>query len=608
MCGIVGASAQRSITQLLLNGLKKMEYRGYDSAGIAVINHQNELKRLRAVGKVRELEAILLADPLEANIGIAHTRWATHGIPCEKNAHPFISRDNRFVLVHNGIIENHRILRERLLKKGYQFGSDTDTETVVHLVDYHYRQSKNLISAIRSAVNELKGAYALGIFCMDFPDRVIGVRQGAPLVVGIGHHENFLASDPLALLSVTQQFIYLEDGDIADISNHTIQIYDQHNQLVQREKHILSMSPDVTERGEYRHYMKKEIMEQPNAVTACLEGRIAKDQIMPAIFGPAAEKLFQAVEHVQLIACGTSYHAAMTARYWIESLAGIPCSVEVASEFRYRNPVISKNSLFVTLSQSGETADTLAALRLAKKMRYLSTLAICNVPNSTLMRETDLHFLTHAGVEIGVASTKSFTTQLAGLFLLTMALRQGPQDQVFISALSNLPTLIQTVLQQDQAIADWAKFLMNKQHALFLGRGVLYPIALEGALKMKELSYIHAEAYPSGELKHGPLALVDNTMPLITMVPNDALIEKNLSNLQEVRARGGKLFILTDQTHLFEEAIFSGSQIIKMPPIHSALVPILYSIPLQLLAYHVAVLKGTDVDQPRNLAKSVTVE
>lgn len=612
MCGIVGAVAKRPVAKMLLDGLKKLEYRGYDSAGVAVVDSEHQLKRLRVAGKVRELETAMHPHPFQGHTGIAHTRWATHGAPSEKNAHPFISHDE-FALVHNGIIENHSELRDQLLRDGYQFHSETDTEVAVHLIHRNFLESKDLLAAVRQATNELKGAYALGIISKKHPGRMIAVRQGSPLVIGKGQGENFLASDPLALLSLTQDFIYLEDNELADISLEGIHIYDKEQNQVQRNHHTLSIQSDAAERGEYRHFMKKEIMEQPEAIAACLEGRIANDHVLPAIFGPTADAIFPKVKHVHLIACGTSYHAAMVARYWIESLAKIPCTVEVASEFRYRDIAPSPQSLFVTLSQSGETADTMAALRLAKKMDYLSTLAICNVPGSTMMRETELHFLTRAGIEIGVASTKAFVTQLTALFILALTLRRvhtaGDElEKTLVEQLEHLPGLIQKVLQQDAAVATWAKAFTNKEHAIFIGRGTLYPIALEGALKMKEISYIHAEGYPSGELKHGPLALVDTNMPVITTVPGDALLEKNLSNLQEVRARGGKLYVLTDQVHMFHQDAFADAHIIAMPSIHPLLAPILYTIPLQLLAYHVAVLKGTDVDQPRNLAKSVTVE
>lgn len=611
MCGIVGAVSKNAVSSQLINGLKKLEYRGYDSAGIAVIDHKNQITRLRLAGKVRELEGALSSHPIDGHTGIAHTRWATHGIPSEINAHPFTSHDI-FALVHNGIIENHSAIRKQLIAEGYQFLSDTDSEVVVHLIHKFYLQHKELIAAIRAATNELKGAYALGIICSDQPDHCIAVRQGSPLVIGKGQGENFIASDPLALLSITNHFIYLEDNDIADITANTINIYDKTQTLIHREQHTLKIAPNSTERGKYRHYMKKEIMEQANAVNACLDGRIAKGHLLPAIFGPNSDELFAKVEHVQFVACGTSYHSALVARYWIEALANMPCSVEVASEFRYRKIAKPDNSLFVVLSQSGETADTLAALRLAKQMGYLSTLAICNAPGSTMMRETDLHFLTHAGIEIGVASTKAFITQLVGLFLLALSLSKKScpdalRDEL-THTLGTLPEYIELTLQKDAAIAHWAKSFMHKHDALFLGRGMLYPIALEGALKMKEISYIHAEAYPAGELKHGPLALVDNQMPVITMAPSNYLLEKNLSNLQEVHSRGGKLFIFSDSATPFKDPAFSEAQIITIPPINPILAPIIYTLPLQLLAYHVAVLKGTDVDQPRNLAKSVTVE
>lgn len=613
MCGIVGAAANRPVAKLLIDGLKKLEYRGYDSAGIALIDEQDQLKRIRVVGKVRELENALEQHPFDGYVGIAHTRWATHGAPSEKNAHPFISHDE-FALVHNGIIENHSALRDQLQHDGYDFNSETDTEVVVHLIHKHYKRTNDLLLAIRAAVGELKGAYALGIISKLFPNRIIAVRQGSPLVIGIGKNENFVASDPLALLSLTQQFIYLEDNDLADITVDQIKIYDINQNLIQRQQNTLSITYDSIERGPYRHFMKKEIMEQPEAIASCLEGRVAEDHVLPAIFGHKADGVFSQVEHVQFVACGTSYHAAMVARYWVEALAHIPCSVEVASEFRYRDIAPSKNSLFVTLSQSGETADTLAALRLAKKMNYLSTLAICNVPGSTMTREADLQFLTRAGIEIGVASTKAFVTQLVSLFLLVISLRQkrNMDDTIIkelVRELRHVPALVETALQQDNAIANWATHFTKKEHAIFIGRGMLYPIALEGALKMKEISYIHAEGYPSGELKHGPLALVDNNMPVISTVPGGSdIFEKTLSNLQEVRARGGKLYVLTDQEKVFARNEFSDTNVIAMPVIHPMLAPILYTIPLQLLAYHVAVLKGTDVDQPRNLAKSVTVE
>jgi glucosamine--fructose-6-phosphate aminotransferase (isomerizing) len=610
MCGIVGAVAERNVEKILIEGLKRLEYRGYDSAGLAVIDIGKELQRVRAKGKVRELELALGKTSVRGSSGIAHTRWATHGAPSEHNAHPLISTDE-IAIVHNGIIENHDSLREKLIALGYQFTSETDTETVVHLLHYHYKQSQDLLTATQATVKELEGAYALGILSKREPDRLIAVRHGSPLVIGKGIGENFIASDPLALLPVIQQFIYLEDNDIADLSRGAIVIYAD-GIPVERKLHTLEMNNDMVDRGEYRHYMSKEIAEQSHAISACLDGRLSKTSVLDSAFGLPAKALFQKTKHIQLIACGTSYHAAQVARYWIEALAGIPCSVEVASEFRYRKTVVQADSLFVCLSQSGETADTLAALRLAKKIGYLATLAICNVPESSLVREADLSFMTRAGTEIGVASTKAFTTQLCALLMLTLSLgRQHGLSEAteahLVTELLGLPKVIGTVLKLDAAIAQLATRFSDKQHALFLGRGSLYPIALEGALKLKEISYIHAEGYPAGELKHGPLALVDKNMPVIAVAPHDDLLEKIKSNLHEVRARGGELYVFTDNVKGVGENTV-GTHIIEMPHVDPILAPIVYTIPLQLLSYHVAVLKGTDVDQPRNLAKSVTVE
>lgn len=611
MCGIVGAIAERNIEKVLLEGLKRLEYRGYDSAGLAVLNTNQQVDRLRTQGKVRELENLLNKSPLRGNSGIAHTRWATHGEPSEQNAHPLTSHDE-FALVHNGIIENHDALRKMLLEKGYQFSSETDSETVVHLLHYHYQQTQNLLTATLETVKQLEGAYALGIVSTHQPERLIAVRHGSPLVIGQGIGENFFGSDTLALTHVARQFYYLEDGDIADLTRHSIDIYTTDGQRVERKLHISDATYDTMDRGEHRHFMGKEIAEQARAVTASLEGRLGKDHILDAAFGLQAKTLFSQVEHVQLVACGTSYHAAMVARYWIEAIAGLPCSVEVASEFRYRKNVVPKNSLFVTLSQSGETADTLAALRLAKKIGYLSTLAICNVPESSLVRESDLNFMTRAGVEIGVASTKAFTTQLTALLMLTIAIgRQhdlSPETEShLVKQLQQLPKIIEHTLKLNKLIEHLAEQFVDKEHALFLGRGALYPIALEGALKLKEISYIHAEGYPAGELKHGPLALVDKYMPVIAVAPNNDLLEKIKSNLHEVRARGGVLYVFTDNTTgVIENA--AGLHVIEMPVVDPVIAPIAYTVPLQMLAYHVAVLKGTDVDQPRNLAKSVTVE
>jgi glucosamine--fructose-6-phosphate aminotransferase (isomerizing) len=610
MCGIVGAVAERNIETILLDGLKRLEYRGYDSAGIAIINVDKELDRVRSVGKVKALEEALKKSKLTGKTGIAHTRWATHGAPSERNAHPLISA-NEIALVHNGIIENHDNLRKRLISEGYEFTSDTDTETVVHLLHYHLTKLGDLLKATQATMAELQGAYALGIVSSRHPERMIAVRHGSPLVIGLGVGENYIASDPLALLSLTSEFIYLEDNDIAIITANKVQILAE-DKFVQRKMHKLEIKNDVSDRGEHRHFMMKEIAEQPQAIAANLEGRLSHNQILESAFGLKAKAIFDEVKHVQLVACGTSFHAAQVARYWLESIAGIPCAVEVASEFRYRKPVVQADTLFVCLSQSGETADTLAALRLAKKIGFKSTLAICNVSESSLVREADLHFMTRAGAEIGVASTKAFTTQLTSLLMLTLALGHKHQlnsemEAHLVAQLHALPQLIEATLALNPVIAKLAIKFADKHHALFLGRGALYPVALEGALKLKEISYIHAEGYPAGELKHGPLALVDKNMPVIAIAPNDDLLEKIKSNLHEVRARGGELFVFTDSTQDVGENS-AVNHVIEMPQVDTILAPIVYTIPLQLLAYHVAVLKGTDVDQPRNLAKSVTVE
>lgn len=609
MCGIVGAIAERNIERILVDGLKRLEYRGYDSAGLAIIDPEKHIQRLRKQGKVRELETLLNQSMVRGHSGIAHTRWATHGAPSEHNAHPLMSH-NEFVLVHNGIIENHEALKSFLMTKGYAFQSETDSETIVHLLHYHFKQTDDFLTATQRTILELKGAYALGILSIHHPDHLIAVRHGSPLVLGKGIGENFFASDPLALLPVTKEFTYLEEGDIASISRHSIDIYAANGERVERKIHQLDLNADITEKGEYRHYMSKEIFEQPQSMVTHLEGRLTQETLLDNSFGIPAKTVFQQTKHIQLVACGTSYHAAMVARYWIEALAGIPCSVEVASEFRYRKTVVQPNSLFVTLSQSGETADTLAALRSAKKNGYLSTLAICNVLESSLIRESALHFMMRAGVEIGVASTKAFTTQLSALLMLTLALGREHQlskemETHIVGHLRTLPGLMKKTLDTiHPAIVKLATDFVDKEHALFLGRGALYPIALEGALKLKEISYIHAEAYPAGELKHGPLALIDKDMPVIAIAPNDELLEKLKSNLQEVRARGGELYVFTDSVKTSDPGI----HIIEMPVVDPLLAPIIYTLPLQLLAYHVAVLKGTDIDQPRNLAKSVTVE
>ncbi|MDR3478144.1 MAG: glutamine--fructose-6-phosphate transaminase (isomerizing) [Gammaproteobacteria bacterium] len=610
MCGIVGAVAERNIENTLLEGLKRLEYRGYDSAGIAIINVDNALERVRSVGKVKALETALKQSKLTGKTGIAHTRWATHGAPSERNAHPLISA-NEIALVHNGIIENHDSLRTRLMAEGYEFTSDTDTETVVHLLHLHFSRLGDLLEATRATIAELQGAYALGIVSSRHPERLIAVRHGSPLVIGLGIGENYIASDPLALLSLTSEFIYLEDNDIAVITQKDVQI-SVDGKTVQRKIHKLEIKNDISDRGEHRHFMMKEIAEQPQAIAANLDGRLGTKHILESAFGLKAKNIFDEIKHVQFVACGTSYHAAQVARYWLEGIAGIPCAVEVASEFRYRKTVVQPNTLFVCLSQSGETADTLAALRLAKKIGYASTLAICNVAESSLVREADLHFMTRAGAEIGVASTKAFTTQLTSLLMLTLALGHKHQisaeiEEHLVTQLHALPQIAAATLALDPLIAKLAIKFADKHHALFLGRGALYPVALEGALKLKEISYIHAEGYPAGELKHGPLALVDKNMPVIAIAPNDDLLEKIKSNLHEVRARGGELFVFTDSTREVGENS-AVNHVIEMPHIDPILAPIIYTIPLQLLAYHVAVLKGTDVDQPRNLAKSVTVE
>lgn len=613
MCGIVGAVAERHVEKILIEGLKRLEYRGYDSAGITMLDGLGNLNRLRVLGKVSELEKGL-SDPAKAsalrgNTGIAHTRWATHGAPSERNAHPFISHDE-ISLVHNGIIENHEALRQLLQAEGYNFTSDTDSEVIVHYIHYQYKQTQDLLKAVQKAIQGLEGAYALALVSRQCPGRVIAVRHGSPLVVGKGIGENFVASDVLALLPVAQEFIYLEDRDLVDLSCDAVRIYDAKGKVVERKLNLLDGHYDMVDRGEYRHYMRKEIAEQAQAVSTCLEGRVGPTQLSEAAFGLALQNKLSEIKAVQLVACGTSYHAALVGKYWIEALTGIPASVEIASEFRYRKPVVLPQTLFITLSQSGETADTLAALRLAKKMKYLDTLAICNVPESTLTREADHVFLMRAGMEIGVASTKAFTTQLLALLLFTLALGKSrplapEQDSSIYTALQILPQLLNQVSGRDEQIVHLAHRFIDKHHALFLGRGILYPIALEGALKLKEISYIHAEGYPGGELKHGPLALVDRNMPVIVLAPKDELFDKVKSNLSEVQARGGELYVLTDVPHEFDA---KKMQLLTMPAMHPVIAPLVYTLPLQLLAYHVAVLKGTDVDQPRNLAKSVTVE
>ena len=610
MCGIVGAIAQRPVSAILLEGLRRLEYRGYDSAGMAVLETASRINRIRTLGKVAALADELAAQPLPGTLGIAHTRWATHGEPATRNAHPHVCRD-RCVIVHNGIIENHEELRRQQKEAGHRFTSETDTEVVVHAIYDELAAGKPLIDAVRDATARMDGAYALGVIDVNDPDHLVAARQGSPLVIGVGFGEHFIASDVFALLPVTHRFIFLEEGDIAEITLERVRIWDRDGNEVKRPVRESSVSADAAERGEYRHYMLKEIFEQPRAIADTLQGRLAGNRILPEAFGNGAEELFTGVRSVTIVACGTSFHAGMVARYWIESLAGIPCTVEVASEYRYRRHVVPEQSLFVTISQSGETADTLAALRLAKDSGYATTLAICNVPESSLVRESDLVLLTHAGPEIGVASTKAFTTQLVALLLLTTSLaRCHGMDQAgeerLVALMRALPAKLEQVLALDDRIATLAEQFVDKQHTLFLGRGEQYPIAMEGALKLKEISYIHAEAYPAGELKHGPLALIDEDMPVVAVAPNNTLLEKLKSNLEEVRARGGQLYVFADfAVPMAEEA---GVTVIRLPETDDLIDPLVFTVPLQLLAYHVAVLKGTDVDQPRNLAKSVTVE
>ena len=610
MCGIVGAVAERNITPILIEGLKRLEYRGYDSAGVAVFTNAGKLERMRRPGKVSELEQALAGEPLVGRLGIAHTRWATHGAPCERNAHPHFSGD--LAVVHNGIIENHEVLREQLKGLGYVFTSDTDTEVIAHLLNHKLKDLGDLTVALKATVKELHGAYGLAVVSASQPDRVVAARSGSPLVIGLGLGENFLASDQLALRQVTDRFMYLEEGDIADIRRESVQIWDVNGQSVEREAVQYRDGAEAADKGEYRHFMLKEIHEQPAVVQRTLEGRLSQNQVLVNAFGPQAAELFAKVRNVQIVACGTSYHAGMVARYWLEELAGIPCQVEVASEFRYRKVVVQPDTLFVTISQSGETADTLAALRNAKELGFLGSLAICNVSISSLVRESDLTLLTQAGREIGVASTKAFTTQLVGLLLLTLSLGQvrgtlaEGVEATLVEELRRLPTRLGEALAMDSTVEKVAELFADKNHTLFLGRGAQYPVAMEGSLKLKEISYIHAEAYPAGELKHGPLALVDDDMPVVTVAPNNELLEKLKSNLQEVRARGGQLVVFADEKAGMTNG--EGTHVINMPHINDTLSPILYTIPLQLLSYYVAVLKGTDVDQPRNLAKSVTVE
>ncbi len=611
MCGIVGAIAERNVVPILMEGLRRLEYRGYDSAGIAVVNGDRTLTRLRTVGKVQVLQETLDQNPPYGKLGIAHTRWATHGVPSERNAHPHVSRDG-LAIVHNGIIENHEDLRGELARGGYEFTSETDTEVIAHRIHHHLKTVNDLFKAVRATVAELEGAYALAVVSESDPDRIILAREGCPVVIGLGVEENFVASDVAALLPVTRRFVFLEEGDVAEIRRKSVKVIDRDGNNITRPARDSELSADSAEKGPYRHFMLKEIYEQPLAVANTLQERVAGGRLLEAAFGPAASGVFKRVEHVHVVACGTSYHAGVVARYFIEQICKIPCAVEIASEYRYRNPLVPRNSLFVTISQSGETADTLAALRLAKQAGYLSTLTICNAPESSLVRESELVMLTRAGPEIGVASTKAFTTQLAALGMLVVALAKqhvadAERERGLVTRLVELPGLLERTLELDPVVHKLAERFAEKRHALFLGRGALHPIAMEGALKLKEISYIHAEAYPAGELKHGPLALVDAEMPVITVAPNNDLLEKLKSNLMEVRARGGELIVFADPEAGLKDG--DGVTVITMPRhVTYFQAPTVYTLPLQLLSYHVAILKGTDVDQPRNLAKSVTVE
>ena len=610
MCGIVGAIAERNVVEILLEGLRRLEYRGYDSAGVALLDNQGNLTRTRRIGKVKELADALHSNPVKGSTGIAHTRWATHGGVTEANAHPHFSSE-RIAVVHNGIIENYQTLRQELTQAGYGFSSDTDTETIAHQVHLELDKCGDLLKAVQNSVTKFHGAYGTVIMDKQDPQRIIVARSGSPLVIGLGIGENFIASDQMALLPVTRRFMFLEEGDVAEISRTSIKVYDQTGAPVEREVVESDVEHDAGDKGGYRHYMLKEIHEQPSVIRNTLQGRLSDTGISPNIFGHGADQILAGIKHVQIIACGTSYHSGMTARYWLEQYANVSCNVEIASEFRYRKSFVHPNSLIVTISQSGETADTLAALRLAKQQGYSASLTICNVPGSSLVRESDLAFMTLAGAEIGVASTKAFTTQLTGFLMLTLAIgqhnnmSQTNHDDI-VKALHSLPAKLEETLALTAGIKELAKEFADKHHSLFLGRGDQYPIAMEGALKLKEISYIHAEAYASGELKHGPLALIDDEMPVIVVAPNNELLEKLKSNVEEVRARGGIMYVFADKQANFKSD--DTMRVISVPHCEAAVAPIVYTLPLQLLSYYVAVIKGTDVDQPRNLAKSVTVE
>ncbi|HGS4527443.1 TPA: glutamine--fructose-6-phosphate transaminase (isomerizing) [Vibrio cholerae] len=610
MCGIVGAVAQRDVAEILVQGLRRLEYRGYDSAGVAVVDSDKQLTRLRRLGKVQELADAVEASQVAGGTGIAHTRWATHGEPSEINAHPHLSGD--ITVVHNGIIENHEMLRTMLQERGYVFTSQTDTEVIAHLVEWELRSASSLLEAVQTTVKQLTGAYGTVVMDRNDPSRLVVARSGSPIVIGFGIGENFLASDQLALLNVTRRFMYLEEGDVAEMTRRDVRVFDALGQPVQREISESNLEHDAADKGHYRHYMQKEIFEQPKALINTMEGRITHDSVVVESIGVHAAEILAKVEHVQIVACGTSYNAGMTARYWFESLAGVSCDVEIASEFRYRKFVTRPNSLLITLSQSGETADTLAALRLAKEKGYMAAMTICNVAGSSLVRESDFAFMTRAGTEIGVASTKAFTTQLVTLLMLVTALGKQQQridrelEAEIVYALYQLPKQIETALSFEKQIETLAEDFADKHHTLFLGRGEYYPIAVEASLKLKEISYIHAEAYAAGELKHGPLALIDADMPVVVVAPSNELLEKLKSNIEEVRARGGLLYVFADEVAGFEAD--ETMKIIAMPHVSEIVAPIYYTIPMQLLSYHVALIKGTDVDQPRNLAKAVTVE
>ena len=610
MCGIVGAIAERNIVPILLEGLRRLEYRGYDSAGVAVVGSDNKLELCRTTGKVAELEKKLSSSPLKSRIGVAHTRWATHGGVTESNAHPHLS-GNRVAVIHNGIIENFQPIKDELVAKGYEFRSDTDTEVAAHLVYDYLRQGDDLLGAVGRAVRRFQGAYALLVVDAEDPERIVVSRVASPLVIGLGLSENYVASGVPALLPVTQRFIFLEQGDLAEITRDQVSIFDADGKSVSREVHETQWDAEAAEKGPYRHYMLKEIFEQPAALADTLYGRVNNHRVLPQSLGPRAAELLDQAEHIHIIACGTSYHAGCVAKYWIESLAGVPCQVEIASEYRYRHAVVPENTLFVTLSQSGETADTLEALRLAKKAGYIGTLTICNSAHSSMVRESDLVMMTQAGPEIGVASTKAFTTQLLSTLLVTLMLARhrglsDEREKEFVSHIYRAASAAEQALEMSDELKHLAEDFAEKHHTLFLGRGPMWPIAMEGALKLKEISYIHAEAYAAGELKHGPLALIDEDMPVVVVAPNNELLDKLKSNMQVVRARGGQLYVFADSDTGIEDE--PGMKVIAMPHVDRLITPIVYTVPLQLLAYHVAVLKGTDIDQPRNLAKSVTVE